>query len=119
MIGGGFGYLVTAWVVRQGYDAPVLVGAFAGLGCGMVSRTDSNPRGILCAVIALVGGLLAQWKLFTFPFTVDGSLREYVANLHKIPPITLLLIALGGFLGFWWGREWTFRPRRSRTDASA
>ena len=64
LVGGFAGYLLLGWVVKQGYDAPVLVGAFAGLGCGMASRTDSNPRGILCAILATIGGLLAQWKLF-------------------------------------------------------
>ncbi|WP_435017583.1 hypothetical protein TA3x_005198 [Tundrisphaera sp. TA3] len=114
LLGGAVGYYLFAWIVKQGYDAPVLVGAFAGLGCGIASRTDSNRRGLACGLLALVGGILAQWKHFTFAFTQDGSLREFLLHLHQVPPITLGLIAVGGFLGFWWGREWTLRPRLPR-----
>ena len=46
VVGGIAGYFVVYWISRQGFYAPVLPGALAGLACGLASRTDSIPRGI-------------------------------------------------------------------------
>src|SRR5436309_3555353 len=102
LLGGIAGYFVFGWLLRYGLWAPVIPGAFTGLACGLLSRTDSKPRGILCAVEALVAGVVSEWMLLSPPFETDGSLTDYVAKLPKLPPPTLLMLALGVFLGFWW-----------------
>lgn len=118
VVGGFVGYLAFAWIVRQGFYAPVLPGALAGIGCGLASRSDSNLRGALCAVVALLAGLLAEWWLFPLPVRTDGGFLAFLRHAHRLPPITLIMLGLGGFLGFWWGREWTLRPRsKPRPDA--
>ena len=115
VIGGVAGYFIVAWISDQGFYAPVLPGALAGLGCGLLARTDSNVRGALCAVEALVAGLVVEWLVFYRPREKTlGIFLEFVGQLGKEPMITKILLALGVFLGFWWGRECTIRGRRIR-----
>jgi hypothetical protein len=114
VVGGVVGYFVFAWLIQYGLWAPVIPGAFAGLGCGLLARTDSNARGGLCALVALAIGVVSEWKLLSPPFQTDGSLPDYLKQIHQLPPPTLFMLALGGFLGFWWGRECTLRGRLIR-----
>ncbi len=118
-IGGALGYAGVGWLARQGFYAPVLPGALAGLGCGLLSRLPSSGRGIACAALAFVAGafgekdhFLPQWK------PSDRSFLDFVAHLNPTyqPTLTLFLLGLGVFLGFWWGREgtmpaWMARPK--------
>lgn len=113
LLGGFAGYLLFGWIARQGFYAAVLPGAMTGLACGLASRGDSNLRGALCAVEALLVGLLSEWRLFPLAIESDGSFGDFLKHLGILPPITLIMLGLGGFLGFWWGREWTLRPKVS------
>jgi len=114
LVGGIVGYFLFAWLLRYGLWAPVVPGAITGLGCGLLARTDSNLRGGLCALEALVIGVVSEWRLLSPPFDTDGSLPDYLKHLHELPPPTLFMLALGVFLGFWWGRECTLRGRLIR-----
>jgi hypothetical protein len=107
VVGGYLGSLVVAWIKSQGYYAPVIPGALAGLACGFLSLNHSRIRGVACALIALVAGVLTEWKNFSPPVETDGSLVAFVACFPRQLPITLIMVALGTFLGFWWGRETT------------
>jgi heme O synthase-like polyprenyltransferase len=49
--------------------------------------------------LALALGFLAEWQFA--PFIKDGSFGYFVLHLHQLKPITLLMIAAGGFIGFW------------------
>ena len=113
LVGGVLGYFIFGWLLRYGLWAPVIPGAAAGLCCGLLSITHSVARGALCAVEALVIGVVSNWLLLNPPFETDGSLKDYSTKLFQLPPPTLLMLALGIFLGFWWGRESTF-PWRHR-----
>ena len=113
LVGGVVGYFVFGWLLRYGLWAPVIPGAFAGLGCGLSSITNSTLRGAFCAIEALLIGVVANWLLLNPPFETNGSLRDYATKVFQLPPPTLFMLALGIFLGFWWGREATF-PWRSR-----
>ncbi len=116
IVGGVIGYFLVDWISRQGFYAPMLPGALAGLGCGLLSRTDSNLRGGLCAVEAAILGLVTQWLVFFRPRekTFENFLG-FASQLKDEPGITKILLALGVFLGFWWGREAT-SPRRGRVE---
>ena len=106
MLGGIGGYLLVAYLIRtQGWWVPILPGAFAGLACGQASAVMSRSRGIVNAL--LVAGLIVyvQWKLFNPPFEFDGTLRDYAMHLHQLPKLTLGLMLVNVFFGFWWGRE--------------
>jgi hypothetical protein len=117
IVGGIAGYFIVYWIRRQGFYAPVLPGALTGLACGLASRTDSNLRGILCAVEAAIIGLLTEWSVYDPTFEMDlANFQGFLARFPKQPPITFLLLGLGVFLGFWWGRECTIRSRLNRRE---
>ncbi len=105
------GYLAyQAWM--QGFYALVLPGALVGLGCGMLSWTNSNLRGVLSAVLAALAGLLSEWLICFLP--AEKTLDNFIGFLKQMtnePRITQIFLTLGAILGFWWGRECTFRSR--------
>ncbi len=117
VVGGIAGYFVVYWISRQGFYAPVLPGALAGLACGLASRTDSILRGILCAVEAAILGLVTEWLIFYRPAeTTVANFQGFLTQFPQEPMVTKLLLALGVFLGFWWGRECTLRSRLIRPE---
>jgi hypothetical protein len=103
VIGGLLGYGAFLWIISQGLYALVLPGALLGLGCGLLARHESRLRGIVCGVAALALGLYSEWH--EFPFAADSSFPYFLAHLHHLKPITDLMIALGAFFGYWWGKE--------------
>jgi hypothetical protein len=115
VVGGIAGYFLVYWISRQGFYAPVLPGALAGLGCGLASRTDSTLRGILCAIEAVIAGLVTEWIVFYRPAEMTfANFQGFLGQFPQEPMVTKLLLALGVFLGFWWGRECTLRGRLIR-----
>ena len=55
--------------------------------------------GVVAAFAALLLGLYTEWKFA--PFKADDSLGYFLLHIHKLKPLTLLMIALGCFVGFW------------------
>lgn len=111
------GYWIVWRVSQQNLYMPVLPGAFAGLACGFLSVSSSKVRGILCAGIALGAGLYTQWKVLLRRVETDGSFLDFLAHIHTETPVTLAMLAIGTFLGYWWGRE-TTSPWRGRFKSS-
>jgi hypothetical protein len=111
--GGALGYFAFSWIRSQGFFAPVIPGAFAGLACGFCSIDHSRIRGVLCALIAFLAGMISYWLDFIPPFETDGSLPDLIFKCYRLPPITQIMLGLGTLLGFWWGRE-TTNPWRHR-----
>ena len=105
VIGGGMGYFAFIWIARQGFYALMLPGVLAGVGASLFVSDRSVPRGALCGVFALGLGLFAEWRFA--PFIKDPSLGYFLVHVHQLQPITLLMIAAGGVLGYWLavGRE--------------
>jgi hypothetical protein len=117
ILGGIVGILAFEWVVGQGYYALIIPGALVGLGCGLLSGENSNVAGGINAALALIAGLVAEWR--SFPFKADRSFGYFLKHTADLKPITLIMLAIGAFLGFWWGRE-RIRPGGSkRKPASA
>jgi hypothetical protein len=102
VIGGAFGYLGFFWIARQGFYALILPGTLMGLGCGLLSRRKMLVLGIVCAVGALALGVFAEWRFA--PFIADRGFGYFLTHLHQLRPVTLILIGLGGVLGFWFGQ---------------
>jgi hypothetical protein len=98
-LGGTLGYFAFGWLARQGFYALALPGALLGAGCVLLSRRRSRGLAILCGVAALVLGIFSEWRFF--PFVRDGSLEYFLSHLHRLKPLTLIMIVLGGALGFW------------------
>jgi hypothetical protein len=100
--GGVLGYLAFSWLAAQGFYALALPGVLLGLGAGVLARKRSMPLAMACGVLALALGVFAEWK--HFPFAKDDSLNYFVRHLFDLRPLTLILIGLGGFGGFWFAK---------------
>lgn len=115
-IGGAIGYFGFFWLMRQGFYGIVLPGAMIGIGCGSLSGRRSAYLGLLCATAGLALGVFTEWRYS--PFRDDASFPFFVHHILDLRRITLFLLALGAFLGFWFGmgREggaWFRRSARS------
>ncbi|HEV8000724.1 MAG TPA: hypothetical protein VGP63_12645, partial [Planctomycetaceae bacterium] len=108
------GYAAFWLLVRLGIYGLVLPGALLGLGCGALSGGNSNRIGIVCGALALVAGILTEWRFA--PFRADASLGFFLAHVQDLSTLTLVTIAGGGLFGFWFGRgrEGGVWPRRVR-----
>jgi len=96
--GGLVGYFGFFWIARQGFYALVLPGGLLGVGASLFANR-STALCIGCGLLALALGVLTEWQFA--PFIRDGSLGYFVAHLHQLRPITLIMIAAGAFIGFW------------------
>jgi hypothetical protein len=98
VVGGIVGYFVFFLLAGQGLYALVLVCAGPGLGGGLLLRGKSIGFGIVCGLIGVLLGLFTDWRLE--PFIADPSFIYFIRNLQTT---TLILTALGGLCGFWFG----------------
>ena len=102
-VGGGvLGYFAFFFLADRGLYAMVLPGALVGLGCGLLSGIKSNALGVVCGVVALLLGIVLEWRFA--PFNADSSFAYFITHLHHLRSSTLVLIALGGLMGYWFGR---------------
>ena len=111
IIGGVLGWFAFGWLIGQGIYGLALPGALVGIGCGLLSGRSSVTNGILCAVIALVVGVVLEWR--HRPFVADESFGYFVTHLHELQGITWLMLVLGVVFGFWFGRGRGSYARRS------
>lgn len=104
VLGGLVGYFAFGWLVNQGFYGLVLPGGLVGLGAGLSSCRSRWPS-VVCGVLALAAGLVTEWRFF--PFVVnektgaDDTLGYFLSHLHRLKPITLLMLAAGTAIGFW------------------
>ena len=112
-VGGVIGYFAAVWIVHQGFYAMMIPGALLGWGGGVLVKNRSVPRAAVCGVAALALGLFTDWRVERF--TADASLSYYLAHIHQLQPITLLMIAAGGAFGFWFslGKETRSAPNNT------
>ena len=96
--GGLIGYFGFLWIAQQGFYALVLPGGLLGIGASL-AQNRSTVLCVLCGVMALALGFLAEWRFA--PFIKDNSLEFFLQHIHQLRPITLIMIAAGGFIGFW------------------
>ena len=114
-MGGAVGYLAFGWLVRQGFYAPAIPGVLVGVGGGLLARQRSHVLAAICAASATVLCLFAEWR--HFPFVRDERLGYFLTHLNDLKPLTMIMVALGGFAGFWF--VWRARPaQRSNPNPS-
>jgi hypothetical protein len=101
--GGLLGYLTFHWVLKQGFYALMLPGTSLGLGCYGLSRHPSRIRGVACGLAAVALGLVSEWS--ASPFLVDEGLAYFLAHVHHLRVITLLMIAAGAIVAFVFGKD--------------
>jgi hypothetical protein len=97
LAGAVLGHLGFYLFLQQGLYAIILPGALVGLAAGYFPNRALWVA-VLCGLIALVAGILTEW--WYSPFKKDESLGFFLAHLQDLKPITLLLIAVGGLVGF-------------------
>jgi hypothetical protein len=98
LVGGALGYFAFFWAAGQGFYALMLPGGLLGFGAGTVpNRSLYVP--IVCGLLATALGVFAEYRFA--PFNADDSLSFFLSHLFDLKPITLLMIAAGGLVGFW------------------
>jgi len=97
LIGGVAGYFLFFWIAGQGLYCLVLPGALVGVGAGFFRNRFLWPA-IVCGLVALGLGLFTEWQFA--PFKADHSLGYFITHIHELEPITLIMIAGGGLIGF-------------------
>jgi len=99
IVGGVLGHVAFLWILKQGYYALILPGACVGFVAGSLVKQPSLTLGWLCALVALSFGIFSEWRWS--PFTDDPRLSFFLTHLHKLKPITWIMIILGAVFGFW------------------
>lgn len=96
--GGVLGHFAFVWLVGQGFYAMILPGGMVGLGAGL-AKHGTLPLAIICGIIALTCGLITEWRVF--PFIADKSFSYFFMHVFELKPMTLIMIAVGTVIGFW------------------
>ena len=105
-VGGIIGYVAFGWLLRQGFYAPAIPGLLLGIGGGLLAKQRSQVLAMICGVLAVALCLMAEWR--HFPFVRDDSASYFLSHLADLKPLTMIMIAVGGFTGFWF--VWRARP---------
>ena len=77
---------------------PGAAGGLLGLGAG-ITKNRWLCLAVVCGIAALVLGLFTEWRFF--PFKANASLGYFLLHVYQLQGWTLLMIALGGAIGFW------------------
>lgn len=102
VIGGAIGYFVFRLLAKNGFYGMMIPGALLGLGASLAARARNQTLGIFCAIAALALSIFAEWSLF--PFVKDASLSYFIAHVHTLPVIKLIMMAVGIGLAYWLGQ---------------
>jgi hypothetical protein len=100
-LGGVAGFYVYRWILNQGFIGGMIPGAFLGLGCSLLARHPSIPRGVVCGVAGLVLGFFTDW----YTTITKQTFWEYLLDMKSINQVILLTIAIGTLIAFWLGKD--------------
>jgi hypothetical protein len=110
-VGGSIGYALFFWAAKHGYYALILPGGLLGFAAGMF-KCKSIAVAVICGLAALTLGFYTEWRFA--PFIADESFRYFATHVYEKNPITLIMIAVGGLVGFWGPfRQWSEQSRRT------
>jgi hypothetical protein len=110
LAGGIVGFFGFFWIWKQGFYALVLPGGLVGI-CASVFKPKSAAVCVLCGLLALAIGLFTEWK--RAPWVKDDSLLFFLMHVHKLQPVSLIMIGVGTLLGV--GIPWNHRRDASKT----
>ncbi len=102
-IGGVVGFYTFGWLENHGFYGLAIPGAFLGLGCGLLARHRSTPRGVFCAFAALGLSLFTEWKFHHF--LEDTSFTFMLRHVQDLSPVTLLMMGIATIVAFWVGQD--------------
>ena len=112
-IGGALGVLGYNWMLDRGFYALILPGAGLGLGCCLLARHRSWPRGLICGLAGLALGLFTIWQRSIEP---RPGFLEFLSRTTHFSAVTYLMLGLGTIFALWWGRDYQFRGGGRRID---
>ena len=98
VVGGVLGYFAFFSIAQQGFYALILPPVLLGYGAGLCAGRRSTELSIICAVAGLGLGLFTEWRFA--PFLVDASFEYFIKHIHKLKPVTLVMIALGTYFSY-------------------
>ncbi len=101
-LGGTVGYYLFFWITRQGYYGLIIPGALLGIGAGLF-KPGGKWVAVVCGIAAVILGLVCEWQFA--PYIRDNSFSYFLSHLHQLKPVTMIMIALGGLIGFWSARR--------------
>jgi hypothetical protein len=110
VVGGILGFFAFGWVLSQGFYGLILPGGLLGLGAA-IGRPRSIALAVAFGLAALALGLFTEW--WYFPFKKDEGFAYFLMHIPQLKPLTLLMIAAGGVLGFWVPFRRSEPPHRS------
>jgi len=117
VVGGFLGYKAFFWIAGEGFYGLILPGGLLGMGAGL-ARNKSLPLAVACGIAALALGVFTEWNFA--PFKKDGSFGYFLVHIFDLRPLTLIMIAVGGAVGFWIPyRQIPDSPRRSSPDQNS
>ena len=96
--GGVAGHLVFFLLAAQGFYGLAVPGGFVGLAAGLV-KTRSIGVAVACALLALGAGLITQYRFM--PSAAIEGFGHFLIHVFDLQPVTLFMIGLGAFAGFW------------------
>jgi hypothetical protein len=96
--GGILGYFAFFWIAAQGFYGLALPGGLLGLGAG-IGKSKSIVVAVCGGLAATALGLFAEWRYA--PFIADESLSYFLVHVYQLKTITLIMILVGGVVGFW------------------
>jgi hypothetical protein len=102
IVGGAVGYFIFVLLLRNGLYSSMLPGVLLGVGAGLAARGRSPVLGVICAVASIPLAVIGEWSVM--PFVQDKSLAFFVTHVHKLPPLHLVMMALGTAAAWWFGQ---------------
>ncbi len=104
-VGGCVGYFAFFWIVKQGFYGIMLPPMSVGMAAGYCMPKRSQPLAIACGISGLALGLFTEWRFA--PFFVDNSFSYFITHVHKLKPITQLMLVIGSLASYYMalGRE--------------
>lgn len=109
--GAVLGHLAFFWILKQGFYAMVVPGGLVGLAASLANNRLTW-MAAACGFLALFNGLMAEWTYR--PFRDDSTFGYFVLHAFSLPGVTLLMIGVGAFLGFWlpYSRAKSIQPKQ-------
>jgi hypothetical protein len=98
IVGGILGYLAFEFFLHRGFYGMILPGGLLGFGAA-IGKVQSKWLALAFGFAALCLGLYTEWRFFPDP--KGESLGHFLRHVTDRGPVTLLMIAAGGVLGFW------------------
>jgi hypothetical protein len=93
LLGSILGAVIFNFALRSGLYFITIIGFLAGIGAPLLARRRDWAIGFITGVVALSAGVWTEAWLF--PWKADPSLAYFVAHIKDLPPMHLLMHALG------------------------